>query len=197
MVMVFSIALCDLEKCRPFILICAALTMFFLICSWVLILSRKLKWRHREVLELAAMPVNDDTDGYTSRPSPTGKAQFSEIELSGFTRFLLYHLIAIPHIEEKRVVFSLNLSFRHRLGILEDYTNHSYVAFDSDGNVSTFVSKSDYLKYQNRLAFDQLNKSLGNLFIEFLELFKGGEGIRILDRMNALKLHPMGDFAES
>ena len=35
------------------------------------------------------------------------------------------------------------------------------------------------------------------LFVEFFELFKRGEGIRILDRMNAMKLHPMGDFAES
>jgi hypothetical protein len=38
------------------------------------------------------------------------------------------------------------------------------------------------------LAFDQLCTSLGQLFIEFFELYKKGEGIRVIDRMDDLKL---------
>lgn len=191
------IALGDLERHRPLIVGLFIIVFFFLIWAWILMFTRKLKWRYREVLELAAMPIKDVTNGYTARPRSSGKSEFSEIEIKAFARFLLYHLIAIPHFERERIVFSLNLSFRHRLGILTNYTDHTYVTFNLDGNVSAFISMKDYLKYQEQLAFDQLCESLGNLFIEFFELFKNGEGIRVIDRMNSLRLNPLEDFGES
>jgi hypothetical protein len=46
----------------------------------------------------------------------------------------------------------------------------------------------DYLNYREDLSFAQLCDSLGGLFIEFYELFKRGQGMRIIDRMDALGL---------
>jgi len=185
------------KSVRSLVILLGLAILFFMIWSLILTSTRKIKWRHRDVLELAAMPVKDVSNGFTSRPRPTGKADFSEVELKGFTRFLRYHLIAIPHLEENRIVFSLDMTFKHKAGLLKNYLMHSYVAFDFDGNVSAFISKNDYLKYQNQLSFDQLCQSMGNLFIDFLELFKKGEGIRVIDRMNALRLNPFEDFVDS
>ena len=50
------------------------------------------------------------------------------------------------------------------------------------------MSHKDYLDYREPLAFDQLCNSLGELFIEFLELHTKGEGVRAIDRMDDLRL---------
>ena len=42
--------------------------------------------------------------------------------------------------------------------------------------------------FQEALSFDKLCESLGHLFIEFAELHQRGEGVRIIDRMNALRI---------
>jgi len=159
--------------------------------------SRKLKWRYREMLELAAAPVEDITDGYTDRPKPTGKTEYTQFEIISFANYLKKNLVVIPYFEKNQTVLSLAMTFRHRMGLRKDYTDFTYVLFDHEGNVSVHISKQDYLKYQHQLSFDQLCDSLAGQFIEFLELFKNGEGIRILDRMNALKLNPLSDWGES
>ena len=77
-------------------------------------------------------------------------------------------------------------SFGFILGLKSDYTDETWVAFDFDGNVSVNISHRDYLNYKEALSFDQLCESLGNLFVGFVEMFHRGEGVRIIDRMNAL-----------
>lgn len=39
------------------------------------------------------------------------------------------------------------------------------------------------------LAFDQLCQALGNLFIDFMDKFLNGEGEKIIDKFNSLKLN--------
>jgi hypothetical protein len=160
------------------------------------ILTRKIKWRYREVLELAAVPVKDTLNGFTDRPHTTGKADYTEDELKQFTIFISKNMIAIPYRQKNTVVFLLAMKLIHKLGMPTDFSKYSYVSFDSDGNVSVNISKNDYLKYKDQLTFDQLCESLGQLFIEFLELFKKDECVRIIDRMDSLKLSPFEDFAE-
>ena len=72
------------------------------------------------------------------------------------------------------------------LGMKSDYTDETWVAFDNNGNVSVNISHRDYLEYKEALAFDQLCESLGNLFVEFVEMYHRGEGVRIIDRLNAV-----------
>lgn len=157
----------------------------------LIVMSKKVKWRTREVLELAAMPVNHIDNGFTERPLPSGKIDASDFEIKAFAEFVRQKLIAIPYFEEEKVVFSLTSKYLKQAGFKGGYSDESWIAFDKSGNVSVFISKEDYLKYKDAFSFDQLCASLGNLFIGFFDLFKNGEGVRIIDRFNALRLNPL------
>ena len=167
---------------------CFCFTLFLNIS---LLISKKTKWRKREVLELAAYPVDDTKNGFTGRPKPTGSADYSRKHILEFAKFLSKNLIAIPYIEKDKVALIITKNrLSHLLNFKNDYSDETYILFDFEGNVTVNITKQDYLQYKDALSFDQLTDSLGNLFKEFLELFKNGESVRIIDRMNALKLSP-------
>ena len=44
----------------------------FLVAFIGLLFSRRLEWRYKEILQLAAKPVTGTADGFTSRPFPAG-----------------------------------------------------------------------------------------------------------------------------
>lgn len=168
------------------------LILIFFLISFALYLfilfSRKAKWRKREVLELAAKPVAESENGFTSRPCPIGKADYMKEDIESFAKFILKHLIAIPYYESRRIVFVITGKvFMHMMNLSRDYSKETWIAFDFDGNISVNISKTDYLSYKDDISFDQLCESLSNLFIEFLELYKRENGIRIIDRMNELR----------
>ncbi len=82
--------------------------------------SRRSKWRYREVMELAAQPVREVTDGFTRRPKPVGKIDTNREEFEDFAHYLLKHLVAIPYFEIDRTVLSLAMTLRHRSGFRSD-----------------------------------------------------------------------------
>ncbi len=167
--------------------------LFFMILTLYLVLSRKYKWRGREVLELTAAPVEGTRDGFTARPHPIGKAEYSGQQLMDFTKFLRRNMIALPYVEDDRVFYApitMAQSFCHLYGWNHDLSGKTWVSFDLGGNVAANIAHKEYLSYHEDLTFDQLCDSLGSLFIEFMEMFKKGDGIRIINRMNALKENP-------
>ena len=158
-----------------------------------LLLNRKLKWRGQEIFELAAMPVEDIGDSFSARPRPTGHVPISKTEMIRFVDFVSTNLIAFAFREDNRVVFVLGLpgnDIPYLLGLKKDYLADTWVAIDFDGNVSVNITEKDYLLFKQDLDFDQLCQSLGNIFIEFLELSKSGRESQIIDRMDALRLNP-------
>ncbi len=166
-------------------------TLFFGIWLAYLFLNKKMKWRGREILELAAASIEEIGNGYTGRPLPLGKTDYSKRDVTAFTEFVAKNLIAVPYIESDRVVFvpvMMGREFGYVLGLQPEYARGTWVSFGFDGNVSVNISKDDYLTYKEDLSFDQLCESLGNTFIDFFELFKRGESVRIIDRMDALGL---------
>jgi hypothetical protein len=58
-------------------------------------------------------------------------------------------------------------------------------------SLANFISRNDYMRYQDTYSFDQLCYNLGRLFIDFFELHRKGEGIRIINRLNSLKMNPI------
>jgi hypothetical protein len=56
--------------------------------AWLLylFLGRRLKWRGREILELAARPVKPAPDAFTGRPRPAGRAQYTRGEILSVSR---------------------------------------------------------------------------------------------------------------
>jgi hypothetical protein len=166
-----------------------ALVFFTLVWLVLVFANRKLKWRGREILELAASSVEEIGDGYTARPLPAGKTEFSQRQILEFAEFARRNLIAVSYVGKDKIAFVPVITgreFPFIIGLKGDYTDETWVAFDFEGRVSVNVSHRDYLEFRESLAFDQLCESLGNLFVEFIEMFQRGEGVRIIDRMNAI-----------
>jgi hypothetical protein len=78
--------------------------------------------------------------------------------------------------------------FPRLLGLSGDFRDASWVNLDVDGEVSVHISQKDYLDYREPLAFDPLCTSLGQLFIDFFDQYNRGEGVRIVDRMDDLRI---------
>ena len=149
--------------------------------------SKRINWRYREILELAANPVEESANGFTPRPFPVGEAQYTKEEIIGFTKFMIKHVIAYTFVEENRVVLVVPENmFAYMLLLKRGYKKDTYVAFDFNRNVSVHIAKKDYQKYKEEFTFDQLCSSLGNLFIEFLELYRKGKSRKIIDKLNAI-----------
>jgi hypothetical protein len=108
-----------------------------------------------------------------------------------FIPFALGIIFAIPCIENVKIIFSLTSSYWKQIGLKRGYSDESWISIDDAGKVTTFISKSDYLKYRDVFSFDQLYINLGNLFIDFFELTKQGDGFRIIDRLKSMKLNPL------
>jgi hypothetical protein len=157
-----------------------------------LVLTRKAKWRGREIFELAAEPIEDSGNGYTSRPRPVGKVVYSLREMHNFAQFCARHLIALPYITSKNITLvpiKMGDEFSRLLGLSGDYRDATWVNFDVTGEVSVHIAQKDYLDYREPLAFDQLCSSFGQVFLDFFELFNKGEGVRVVDRMDDLKIN--------
>lgn len=156
--------------------------------SVLLVVTRRIKWRGRDLLELAAASVDQVGDGYTARPLPVGRTDITRDQLLEFTAFARRHLIAATYVGRDRVAFVPVAEGREPafiLGLRGNYLAETWVSIDFDGNVAAFVSKRDYLAYREAIAFDELCASLGNMFVEFLDLFRRGEAVRIVDRLDS------------
>ena len=164
-----------------------------LLFNWLLYLNikKKLKWRGGEILELAAQNIEAAAGNFTERPLPTGKSNFSKQELESFSKFFEKKLLGLTYKENTRIVF-MPLKYKNEYFALYNpnynYHEKTWVAINYNGNVSVNISKEDYLDYKEDLAFKQLCNSLSNVIIEFIELFLDGSQVRIIDRMNNLKV---------
>ncbi|MCB9136165.1 MAG: CvpA family protein [Anaerolineales bacterium] len=165
------------------------LVIFMLVWLIIVFINRKLKWRGRDVLELAAANIEETGNGYTPRPMPAGKTDFTQHQILAFAEFARRNLIAVPYVGKERTIFvPVRAGFESPfiLGLKSDYTDETWVAFDYEGNVSVNIAHRDYLDFRESLAFDQLCAGLGNLFVEFVDMYNRKEGLRIVDRLNAV-----------
>jgi len=168
-----------------------ACMILFLVWTVILAATKRIKWGGCEVLELAAASVEQAQNGYTGRPLPVGKTDFTQQDILGFAAFARRHLIAATYVGRDRVAFVPVREGKEPafiLGLKSDYTSETWVCFDFAGNVSANVSQRDYLDYQEALCFDKLCQSLGDLFVEFVGMFQRGEGVRIIARLDAVGL---------
>jgi hypothetical protein len=173
----------------PFFMFAAFGTLFTLAWMIYLVATKRLKWRGREVLELAAANVEESGDGYTARPLPAGKTGLSRDQIMAFAEFARRHLIAVPYVGKDQVVLvpvMMGREFGFILGLKADYSDETWVSFEFDGQVSVNISHRDYLYYKEALSFEQLCQSLGDLFVGFVESVARGEGVRVIDRLDAV-----------
>lgn len=168
-----------------------AMMTLFLVWTVILAVTKRIKWRGREVLELAAAAVEQTQNGYTGRPLALGKTGLDRRQILAFAEFARRHLLAATYVGDDRVAL-VPVREGHEpafiLGLKGDHTGETWVRFDFDGNVSANISQRDYLEYREALSFDKLCESLGNLFVEFVEMFGRGEGERIMGRLDSVGL---------
>ncbi len=190
----FPGGLLDIENPGPYRFFGACLLVSTVWLAYVFF-TRKLKWRGREILELAALPVEPTPDAFTSRPRPAGRAEYTRGEILSFAVLLHRNHLAWAYREADRVVLSplkAGKEFPYLYGwSVPDYHDRTWVAFDFDGNVSARVSRDDYLDYREELSLDALCESLARLFVGFLEQFKRGEARRIVERLDDVSLSPV------
>jgi hypothetical protein len=179
----------DKESFKPLMLI---LFIEFAVLAYILA-TGKLKWKGREILELAAMNIQETNNGYTERPRPLGQIDARPGDLFGFCKYLKTHLIAVSYSESHQTVIvpiMMGNEYKLPLGLSSDYSQSTRIIIDKENNVSAVISKKDYLKYKEALSFDQLCESLGSLFIVFFEHYKRGEEVRIMHEVSKIKIGP-------
>jgi hypothetical protein len=166
------------------VIIIIANVILLAIFIYMIFLFLKHTYMFRRVLELAAVSVRGAQNGFTTRPLYSGKAEYSKGEIIGFAKFLEENVIAIPFQDTNGIILSFPEDWLGRKhDIHGSYLDDTHITFDNEGNVSAVISKRDYSKYKDELTFDRLCESFGRLFIEFLELYKKGDGEKILDRI--------------
>ncbi len=175
----------------PFSKLFIVLTFSLLIILLYMLFTKKIKWRGRDILELAAVNVNEGPDSYTDRPRPIANLELTRDEVENFAEFLKSNLIAMPYYEQERILFvpvRMGQEYFYLFNNNVKYWDKTWVAFDFDGKVSAHISKKDYLEYRKNLEFDPLCESLGKLFIEFFEDMRKDEASRIIDKLNEVKI---------
>ena len=155
------------------------------------LLTRRAKWRGRDILELAAAPVDDRVESFSGRPRPSGHHGFRRADVLEFARFARRNLIAMTYEEPDRVVF-VPVRMGREFGFLfdprRDYDGETWLAFADDGGITVNISEVDYHAYRDDLDFDRLCQSLADVFMEFFELHRKGQDARIMDRLDAMKV---------
>ncbi len=143
-------------------------------------------YRHLALfLDLAAKPVMAASNGYTNRPFPVGKSQYSKEEIIRFAEYLHRRLIATSYIKDDRVVLVFSNGLFQYIPFLEpDFNRLTYVAYGYGGDISVNFAKKDYKKYWDEITFDQLCNSFGNIMIDFFNAFKKGEGGTFFRKLN-------------
>lgn len=160
----------------------------FLLAFIGLLFSRRLEWRYKEILQLAAKPVTGTTDGFTSRPFPAGSAEFTREDAIKLARYLTKNVIAFPFIESDRVVLVIpEYMWVYVLFFKRSYEKGTYVAFSDSGQVTVRITKNDYQKYREELTFDQLCVSLGDLFKQFMLWSREGTSEKIFAKLNSAR----------
>jgi hypothetical protein len=157
----------------------------------MMLATRQAKWRGRDILELAARPVSREPEAYSGRPRPAGKTDYTRGELLEFAAFVRRKQIAMSYVEPDRVVLvpvKMGSEFGHLFRRKHDYSNDTWVAFGSDGNLSVNIAHEDYLAFTEDLDLDQLCRSLADVFLDFMEMHLKGQDSRILDRLDAMKI---------
>jgi len=108
-----------------------------------LVLTKKIKWRGREIFELAAETVEEAGNGYTFRPRPIGRVEFSKQELLAFARFCTRHLIAVVYLSPRQATFvpiRMGEEYSFLFRSAGSQKEQTWISFDFDGDVSVHIA---------------------------------------------------------
>lgn len=171
----YLIPFLSLQTYIPHVIISIAALVFTLP---VILGNEKLESNARRLFNLAAELVQETSCGFTPRPYSACKAEYTKDEIRGFARFMSGKNIVKSLIREKVVTLTFSMGIsplkKPELKLI------SYISFDIEGNIAVHISEHDYKMFREKLTFDQLCESLGDVFKRLLEYYKQGHENRIL-----------------
>jgi len=186
MYFLWGITFLPLFEDHPWHVYFASASAVFLFAFIFVLISKRINWRYKEILELAAKPVKGTADGFSHRPFPTGPADFTRNDAVGLARYLKKYVVVFPFIESDRVVLVIpEYMWLYMVLFKKSYMNETYVAFENSGNVTVRIARRDYEKYKQELTFDELCVSLGELFKQFMFWYVEGTSEKILKQLNS------------
>jgi hypothetical protein len=160
--------------------------LIYIAFSWSILYSHeKLEANARRLFKLASELIFETSNGFTSRPYSAGTAEYSREEILGFARYLSGKNIVRTIVKKDFVtlIFSMGISPLK----YPDTKKISYISFDFDNNISVHISKYDYKRYKEKLKFNELCDSLGNVFKRFLTYYQNGNDDRIITELKSLR----------
>ena len=131
-----------------------------------------------KLFRLTARPVFEEGNGYTERPFDAGKHQYDIKKLTGFTSFLEDKKICLAQYPGNGIKYIFSMGASPLVRSQRDKLSH--VFFANDGNISVFISKSDYKQYRKQYTFDQLCNMMGQTFFRFMEYYNDNNERRII-----------------
>lgn len=149
---------------------------------WV---KKRIKVHFRKIFELAARPLNDVQNGFTGRPYPVGKWQYTMHEIKEFSRYLQKNMIAFPRYYDGKTILSFSAKMVDPRK--QDPEKSSFISFDISGNITVNIAKDDYDQYKENFTFDQLCHSLSEVFKDLFEKYKNGEKESIIKIMESFE----------
>jgi len=178
--------LCDLSvafKMKTATIVCGILLIPLGILLIYILVTGQISLKGRKVLEKAAKSITQTKNGFTPRPFPAGQATYTREQIEKFARYMMRKLLTIYLKDNNRIVLVINSSgMASCFCFIKPYLIKStFISFDFSGNILVSISEKDYKKYREELSFDQLCKSLGDLFKTFLQHYQNGEEGKILD----------------
>ena len=121
------------------------------------------------LFKLSARQVFDEKNGYTERPFNAGKHPFQRDELLGFSAFLEDKKICLTLFPGNGVKFVFSMGTSPLVKNSQDELSH--VFFNSNGDLSVFISARDYRQYRKQYTFDQLCDIMGKIFLRFANYY--------------------------
>jgi hypothetical protein len=135
------------------------------------------------LFKLAAREVSGEQNGFTGRPYQAGRHEFARNEVIGLASFLEGKKICRADFTDKgiKLIFSMGISPLNNK-LMDEL---SYVYFGDEGDLSVFISQSDYSQYKKEYTFDQLCELMGKTFLRFGEYYKDHNEKRIITELKS------------
>jgi hypothetical protein len=156
----------------------------FIIFNWSVFYGQeRFELNARRLFRLAVEQVRETADGFTDRPFFAGEIGAPPGELRGFLRLLegKYITRIFPEGESFFLAFSLNKSVL----TVGNPREVSHFSISGTGSLTVFVSEADYRQYRKTYNFDQLCRSLGEVFKRFYQYYNKGLENRIIMELKA------------
>jgi len=135
------------------------------------------------LFKLSARQMYEEKNGYTARPFNAGKHPFKKEDLFGFSSFVEDKKICLALFPGNGVKFVFSMGTSPLIKSRQEELSH--VFFNSNGELSVFISARDYRQYRKKYTFDQLCDIMGKTFLRFAKYYNTNNERKIITELRS------------